>query len=63
LAEKTPTVKHLDSIWKRFARFGETGQATTYYHPRLQNSSFDLPYWAEKEIYGHAVTGVAALGK
>jgi spermidine synthase len=25
---------------------------TSFYHPRLQSSAFDLPLWAEKKIYG-----------
>ena len=30
----------------------EAGMETTYYHPKLQISSFDLPYWVHKSIYG-----------
>jgi spermidine synthase len=25
---------------------------TTYYHPKLQTSSFDLPLWVEEKLYG-----------
>lgn len=28
------------------------GEETLYYHPRLQQSCFDLPLWVEKRIYG-----------
>eukprot|EP00562_Extubocellulus_spinifer_P028982 CAMPEP_0178658566 /NCGR_PEP_ID=MMETSP0698-20121128/26061_1 /TAXON_ID=265572 /ORGANISM="Extubocellulus spinifer, Strain CCMP396" /LENGTH=351 /DNA_ID=CAMNT_0020300967 /DNA_START=159 /DNA_END=1210 /DNA_ORIENTATION=- len=28
------------------------GEETFYYHPRLQQSCFDLPLWVEKRIYG-----------
>jgi hypothetical protein len=31
------------------------GRETTFYHPRLQTSAFDLPLWAEKRIYGFSV--------
>jgi len=27
------------------------GETTVYYHPRIQNSCYDLPYWVEKYIY------------
>lgn len=30
----------------------QEGGATTYYHPRLQSSAFDIPLWAEQAIYG-----------
>ena len=45
-----PTVS--ESLRARYARMCENNRRTTYYHPRLQRSAFDLPLWAEKVIYG-----------
>eukprot|EP00814_Leptocylindrus_danicus_P017108 CAMPEP_0116010846 /NCGR_PEP_ID=MMETSP0321-20121206/4230_1 /TAXON_ID=163516 /ORGANISM="Leptocylindrus danicus var. danicus, Strain B650" /LENGTH=354 /DNA_ID=CAMNT_0003479995 /DNA_START=138 /DNA_END=1203 /DNA_ORIENTATION=+ len=42
----------MQHVKERFDRIKDTGKSTTYYHPRLQISSFDLPYWVEKAIYG-----------
>ena len=53
LCEKDPTkAAKYHSIEQLHTQMNEAGRATTYYHPRLQNSSFDLPLWAEKQIYG-----------
>lgn len=49
-----PTEDIFHSISERYNRMCEAGRNTSYYHPRLQNSSFDLPLWAEKRVYGHA---------
>lgn len=46
------------SIEDRYTKMCQEGKDTTYYHPRLQVSSFDLPLWAEKRIYGN-VGGVS----
>jgi len=40
------------SVEERYKRMCDAGKETTYYHPRLQTSAFDLPLWAEKRIYG-----------
>lgn len=37
---------------KRFRIMAASGKKTTYYHPRLQQSAFDLPLWAEEKMYG-----------
>ena len=34
-------------------RFKALSGPTKYYHPRLQSSCFDLPYWVETYIYGN----------
>jgi len=39
----------LEVIQSRFEKM--TGE-TSYYHPRLQQSCFDLPLWVEKYLYG-----------
>ena len=39
-------------IKERFVQMRNEGRTTSYYHPRLQSSSFDLPLWAEELIYG-----------
>mmetsp|Transcript_5853 Transcript_5853/g.8968 ORF Transcript_5853/g.8968 Transcript_5853/m.8968 type:complete len:113 (-) Transcript_5853:67-405(-) len=36
----------------RFDAMVEAGKTTSYYHPRLQTSAFDLPLWVENSIYG-----------
>ncbi|GKY92905.1 hypothetical protein MPSEU_000259500 [Mayamaea pseudoterrestris] len=56
VAEKSAPLPNQEELMrKRFASICNAGKATTYYHPRLQNSSFDLPFWAEKEIYGRGL--------
>lgn len=37
---------------QRFRIMAASGLKTTYYHPRLQKSAFDLPLWAEERMYG-----------
>jgi len=41
----------LKDVKRRFGEMEKIGQGTTYYHPRLQISSFDLPLWVQKSIY------------
>lgn len=41
-----------EALRKRYALMCESGRRTSYYHPRLQRSAFDLPLWAEQVIYG-----------
>lgn len=41
-----------NDVRRRFTAMEEQGMGTSYYHPRLQRSAFDLPLWVEKNIYG-----------
>lgn len=53
LCEKAEPVSDLyRHIQERFAKIQRDGRGTTYYHPKLQSSAFDLPLWAEQLIYG-----------
>ncbi|CAB9523642.1 Polyamine aminopropyltransferase [Seminavis robusta] len=53
LCEKSPGVATMKSeIQRRFQQMEQAGQGTSYYHPRLQQSSFDLPLWVHRTIYG-----------
>jgi spermidine synthase len=53
LSEKDPaSACSFRDIQERFRRLRGAGKVTTYYHPRLQESSFGLPLWAEEKIYG-----------
>ena len=53
LCEKNPgTACSREKIQERFLLMRNSEKRTTYYHPRLQASSFDLPLWAEEKIYG-----------
>lgn len=53
MSEKDPDSATLPrDIHRRFSALRETGKPTSYYHPRLQVSAFDLPYWAEQKMYG-----------
>jgi len=53
LCEKDPQSSLSKSeIQTRFDNITNSGQGTTYYHPKLQSSSFDLPLWVEQRIYG-----------
>lgn len=45
----------LDDIEERFTTMVENGDETSYYQPKLQTSSFDLPRWVERRIYGSAL--------
>lgn len=59
LCEKAPSLRSRGRlIEERYLRMCDAGRHTNYYHPRLQKSSFDLPLWAEKRIYGE-VPGVS----
>eukprot|EP00568_Trieres_chinensis_P003881 CAMPEP_0183316316 /NCGR_PEP_ID=MMETSP0160_2-20130417/54565_1 /TAXON_ID=2839 ORGANISM="Odontella Sinensis, Strain Grunow 1884" /NCGR_SAMPLE_ID=MMETSP0160_2 /ASSEMBLY_ACC=CAM_ASM_000250 /LENGTH=367 /DNA_ID=CAMNT_0025482081 /DNA_START=27 /DNA_END=1130 /DNA_ORIENTATION=- len=40
-----------EAIQKRWDEMVRVGNGTTYYQPKLQTSSFDLPLWVEKSIY------------
>jgi len=41
-----------EDVEHRFREMVQAGTGTTYYQPKLQKSSFDLPLWVEKSIYG-----------
>lgn len=41
----------LEEISDRYTNMVKNGSETSYYHPKLQQSSFDLPLWVEKRIY------------
>jgi len=52
----------LNDVEARFAQMVRRGDRTTYYQPKLQFSSFDLPLWVEESVYGTSiVTSVASL--
>ena len=40
-----------EEIRDRFNLMEKNDRRTTYYHPKLQTSTFDLPLWAERTIY------------
>lgn len=40
---------------KILSQFNNMNGTTLYYHPRVHRSSFDLPLWVEKSIYGSDV--------
>lgn len=48
----TPT---LNDVEERFAQMVRRGDRTTYYQPKLQFSSFDLPLWVEESVYGTSI--------
>ena len=41
-----------EDVRSRFREMTEAGKETTYYQPKLQDSSFDLPLWVERKVYG-----------
>lgn len=41
----------MEEVKRRFASMARRGLETTYFHPPLQQSSFDLPLWVERSIY------------
>jgi len=45
------TLPSFDDVERRFTQIQNNGNGTTYYQPKLQKSSFDLPLWVEKKIY------------
>ena len=40
-------------VKSRFSTMEANNRGTTYYHPKLQDSAFDLPLWAERTIYAN----------
>lgn len=53
----------LNLIKDRYLNMCLKGKETSYYHPRLQLSSFDLPLWAEKKIYSESGDPYLHCGK
>jgi len=49
------TVPKLVDVEARFAQMVKRGDRTTYYQPKLQVSSFDLPLWVEESVYGTSI--------
>lgn len=57
MGEKDPAASSKEGeIRARYRNMVQSGQRTTYYHPGLQRSSFDLPLWAHEKIYGEEDT-------
>ncbi len=57
LGEKDPSAASNDKeIKARYEKMIQKGGRTTYYHPGLQRSAFDLPLWAHNLIYGEEDT-------
>jgi spermidine synthase len=52
ICEKKPLSDNLGEVVERYQAMLQRGYETSFYHPRLQVSAFDLPLWAEKAIYG-----------
>jgi len=53
LCKKDDEVSDMKNVIRRFQHFEQhSSLETSYYHPRLQRSCFDLPLWAERAIYG-----------
>lgn len=44
-------ISHKKLVQNRYDRMVERGLETSYYHPKLQESCFDLPLWVQKSIY------------
>ena len=51
LAEKDP--ESSSSYSDIVQRYEQIGNATSYYHPPIQRSSFDLPLWVHNSIYNN----------
>jgi hypothetical protein len=50
--KSTQSSMNFSDIKQRYNEIVAAGKKTTYYHPPLQLSSFDLPLWAQERIYG-----------
>lgn len=54
MCEKNVTsASTLEQVKSRFSDMEVNHRGTSYYHPKLQDSAFDLPLWAERKIYDH----------
>jgi spermidine synthase len=52
MCEKDSTsASTMQDIKSRFNVMEKNDRGTTYYHPKLQTSAFDIPLWAERSIY------------
>ena len=52
LCRKNKLDRPLEEVRKRWEGMEKNGLGTSYYHPGLQRSSFQLPLWAHRAIYG-----------
>jgi spermidine synthase len=53
LCEKTPArASVMSEVKRRFKAMEKAELSTSYYQPQLQQSSFDLPLWVHRSIYG-----------
>lgn len=43
-------------VEERYDVIVDLGRHTSYYQPKLHESSFSLPLWVEKRIYGKSST-------
>lgn len=52
LCRKSPSaVPSVKAILDRYERMVLSGNGTSYYQPKLQESVFSLPLWVERRIY------------
>jgi len=51
LCEKEKGIQSISQTRNRFSTIEKKGDGTSYYQPKLQQSSFDLPLWVERAIY------------
>lgn len=51
LCKKNKAEVPMEDIQRRHQEMQETKEETTYYQPKLQRSTFDLPLWVEKSVY------------
>ena len=57
LCEKAPAgASVMSEVNHRFQVMQQAGLVTSYYQPQLQQSSFDLPLWVHRSIYGSTET-------
>mmetsp|Transcript_7209 Transcript_7209/g.10565 ORF Transcript_7209/g.10565 Transcript_7209/m.10565 type:complete len:342 (-) Transcript_7209:154-1179(-) len=60
LCEKDPkTGTNMGEVRSRFEKMERDDRGTTYYQPKLQLSSFDLPLWVERRVYGQYGTSAS----
>jgi hypothetical protein len=64
LCEKKPeAAASQEEVARKFKEMTGRGHHTTYYHPPLQKSSFDLPLWVQKLIYEEASESTLSEGE
>lgn len=54
LCSKEDHLPSMEEVESRFDIMEGNGDGTTYYQPKLQRSSFDLPRWVERTVYSAA---------